>query len=117
MLTPWWPVAALAVIQLADAVMCWRPMPFIAQCFSDVNFPERFWPVMTPLKLAAAAGLIVGVWWPPLAALTSGCLVAYFAVAVAMHILARDLGRNLFLNATGMLVICVATLAFVLSNP
>lgn len=29
-----------------------------------------------------------------------------------MHIAARDFGRNLFLNATGTLVICVATGVF-----
>jgi len=29
-----------------------------------------------------------------------------------MHIAARDFGRNLFLNATGMLAICVATGVF-----
>ena len=116
MLNPWWPVVGLAVIQAADAALCWKPVPFIAQCFRDVRFPERFWPLMTPLKLAAAAGLVAGLWWPPLAALTAGCLVAYFLVAIALHIRARDLGRNLYLNATGMFVISSATLIFVLTR-
>jgi len=31
-------------------------------------------------------------------------------VAISMHIRARDFGRNLFLNAAGMLLICAATL-------
>jgi hypothetical protein len=34
-------------------------------------------------------------------------------VAIAAHIRARDLGRNLFLNATAMPAICTATLVFV----
>jgi hypothetical protein len=34
----------------------------------------------------------------------------YFLVAIAMHIRMRDFGRKLFLNATGMLAICTATL-------
>lgn len=116
MINPWWPVVALAGIQAVDAALCWRPVPFIAQCFRDVSFPTRFWPVMTPLKLAAAAGLVVGVWVPPLAVVTTSCLVAYFAVAVAMHVRARDLGRNLFVNATGMLALCVATLVYVVGQ-
>jgi len=60
--------------------------------------------------------VVIGVWVEPLAAVTAASLVAYFGVAIAMHLRARDLGRNLFLNATGMLVICVATLAFVLTE-
>lgn len=31
-----------------------------------------------------------------------------FVIAIALHIRARDFGRNLYLNATGMLVLCVA---------
>jgi len=64
---------------------------------------------MTPIKTAAAAGLIGGIWIPGLAALTTTCLILYFVVAVSMHVRARDFGRNLFVNASGMLVICIAT--------
>lgn len=113
MVDPWWPLVSLAAIELVDAALCWRPAPFIAQCFRDVGFPVRLWPVMTPLKLAAAAGLVAGVWVPSLAVVTAGCLVLYFVIAIALHVRARDLGRNLFVNATGMLVICAATLVWV----
>ncbi len=109
---PTWPVIALAVIQLADAAFCLRPLPFVAQCLTNVGFDRRYWPVLTPLKLAAVVGLVAGIWVPWLAAVTTAALVAYFVVAIAMHIRARDLGRDLFLNATGMLAICVATLWF-----
>lgn len=111
---PWWPLAGLAAIQAVDAALCWKPVDFIAQCFRDVRFPERFWPVTTPLKLGAAAGLVAGIWVEPLAVMTTGCLVAYFATAVTMHVLARDFSRNLFVNALGMLALCVATLIFTL---
>lgn len=47
---------------------------------------------------------------PYLGAVTTIALVLYFVVAVAMHVRARDLGRNLVVNATGMLVLCVFTL-------
>lgn len=106
---PVWPVIVLAAISLADAVLCIKPVRFIAQCFEDVKWPKSRWWMMAPIKFAAAAGLILGIWIPGLAALTTVCLVAYFVVAITMHIRARDFGRNLFVNAIGMLVLCVGT--------
>ena len=77
--------------------------------FDDVRFPREWWWIFTPIKFAAAAGLIAGIWVPYLGAVTCAALVVYFVVAIGMHLAARDLGRNLFVNATGMLVVCVAT--------
>lgn len=114
MVTPWWPLAGLALIQLVDAAMCLRPAPFIAGCLEDVRFPRRYWQVLSPLKVAAAVGLIIGIWVPALAMVTTAALVVYFVIAVAMHIRARDFGRNLFANATGMLLICTAVLGFLI---
>ena len=65
---------------------------------------------MSPIKFAAAAGLIAGIWIPYLGIVTTIALVLYFVIAISMHIRARDFGRNLFVNATGMLVLSVATL-------
>jgi len=59
--------------------------------------------------LAAAAGLVAGVWVDYLGTATCLALVAYFIIAMAMHVRAHDVGRNLFLNAAGMLVVCTAT--------
>lgn len=112
MVQPWWPLAVLAVIQLGDAAMCVKPVAFVRQCLTDVRFPERFWKLLPPLKVAAAAGLVAGIWVPPLAVLTCAALVCYFVIAVVAHIRAHDLGRNLFLNASAMLVLSVATLVF-----
>lgn len=104
-----WPVVGLALVSFVDGLLCLRPVPFIAACFDDVGWPKRLWWVMPPIKFAAAGGLVLGIWVPGLAALTTACLVLYFVVAIAMHIRARDFGRNLFLNATGMLLLCLAT--------
>lgn len=114
MIDPWWPLVTLAAIQVVDAVLCWKPVGFIRECLMSVGFPRRFWRVLPPLKLAAATGLVIGIWMPWLAALTSSALVGYFLVAVAAHIRAGDIGRDLLVNATGMLVICGSTLVFVL---
>lgn len=109
---PVWPVVLLAAISLGDAILCLRPATFIRDCLNDVRFPRRYWRLLPILKFAAAAGLIAGIWTPGLGLLTSCCLVAYFIVAICMHIRARDFGRNLFVNATGMLLICVAVTLF-----
>lgn len=105
---PWWPVVVLAGIQAVDAVLCVRPVDFVRGCLEDVRFPRRLWAVLPWVKGLAAAGLVAGLVVPYLAFLTSAALVAYFAVAIVMHVRARDLGRNLFVNATSMLAICAA---------
>ncbi|PWC08623.1 DoxX family protein [Mycetocola zhujimingii] len=109
---PVWPVLVLAAIQVADGILCIKPVGFIAACFTDVRFPRRYWRLMTPVKFAAALGLVAGIWIPYLGAITCAALVLYFLVAISMHIAARDFGRNLFVNATGMLAMCVATGVF-----
>jgi hypothetical protein len=106
---PVWPVIVLAVIQFVDGVMCIKPVSFIAECFENVNWPRQLWWIMPLIKFAAVAGLIGGLWIPYLGALTCAALVAYFLVGIGMHLGARDFSRNLYLNATGMLLICVAT--------
>lgn len=107
---PVWPVIVLAAVSAVDGVLCLKPAPFIAQCFTDVNFARRYWWIASPLKFAAAVGLSAGIWIPFLALLTTACLIAYFVVAIIMHIRARDFGRNLFVNASGMLLLCVLVL-------
>lgn len=113
MIEPWWPLAALAAIQAADAALCVKPVWFIRGCLLDVGFPRPFWPIFPPLKLAAAFGLVIGIWVPSLALLTCVALVCYFLLAIAAHVRASDFGRNLFINATGMLALCVGALVFV----
>lgn len=109
---PIWPVIVLAVISVGDGILCLKPVAFIAQCFEDVHLPRRRWRLMPLIKFAAGAGLIAGIWIPGLGIVTTACLVLYFVVAISMHIRARDFGRNLFLNAAGMLLICLATLVY-----
>ena len=46
MIVTWWPLAVLAVIQLADAALCWKPVGFIRDCLDDVGLPRRFWRVL-----------------------------------------------------------------------
>lgn len=109
---PVWPVIVLAVIQLVDAAMSVRPVPFVAVCLDGVRFPRRLWSLLPPIKIAAAAGLVAGIWVPVLGLAASIGLIVYFLLAIGMHLRAGDFSRYLFLNATGMLVVCVAVLMF-----
>jgi len=105
---PVWPVVALALIQVVDGVLCLRPARFIAACLEDVGWPRAYWWMLSPLKFLAAAGLLAGLWIPYLGAVTCAAVLLYFVVAIAMHVRARDFGRNLFVNASGMLLVCLA---------
>jgi len=111
-----WALLILALVQVVDAMLCWRPAAFVADCLRDVRFPHRWWPVLTPLKLAAAVGLLLGTRIAVIAVLTCGALVVYFIVAIVMHVRADDYGRNLFVNASGMLLLCLGTLALVVAE-
>ena len=106
---PTWPLIVLAAIQMVDAAACIKPITPVAQCFDDVNFPRRYWWVFTPIKLAAAVGLLAGVWVPEIGLAACLGLVLYFLLAIGAHLRARDFGRNLFVNAIGMLVLTVGT--------
>lgn len=110
--SPVWPVIVLAAIQVIDGLLCIKPAVFVAECFTAVGWPRKYWWMMPPVKFAAAAGLVLGVWVPYLGLVTCLALVFYFLVAIGMHITARDFGRNLFVNATGMLVLSAATGVF-----
>ena len=105
-----WPFVVLALVQVVDGLLCIGPVAFVRDCLIDVRFPRAWWPVLPPVNFAAAAGLVLGLWVPWLTLAANVGLVAYFLVAIGMHLRARDFGRNLFVNAFGMLVLCSATL-------
>ncbi|GIF66575.1 hypothetical protein Ais01nite_46100 [Asanoa ishikariensis] len=98
---PVWPVLVLAAIQYVDAAMCARPVDAVRRCLDDVHAPPLVRRLLTPIKLAAGTGLLLGLVVPYLGVLTCAALVAYFAIAVGMHLRARDLRRN-FRNAVGL---------------
>ena len=50
--------------------------------------------MMAPIKFAAAAGLVGGIWIPYLAAVTCAALILYFVINISMHIAAGDFGTQ-----------------------
>ncbi|MGH3457412.1 DoxX family protein [Aeromicrobium sp.] len=102
---PTWPLFVLAAIQLGDAALCVKPVGFVRDCFDDVGFPRAYWWVFTPIKVVAAIGLVIGMWVPEIGLAACLGLVVYFVLAIGAHVRARDFGRNLFVNAIGMLLL------------
>jgi hypothetical protein len=107
---PAWPVLVLAVVQLTDGILCVKPAAFIARCLEDVAWPRELWWLMPTTKIAAAAGLTLGIWVPFLGLAATVGVIAYFVAAITLHVRAKDFGRNLFVNAGGMLALSVAAL-------
>lgn len=71
--------------------------------------------ILALLELAAAVGLLVGIWVPILGQLAAIGLVLYFAVAVVMHIRAGH-KFNGFAPALVLTVVSAATLFFQLAR-
>jgi hypothetical protein len=84
----------LAIFQAFDAVICIKPIPYIAQCLDDVHYPQQGRWVFPIVKAAAAIGLLGGTRSPGLAKLTLIMLTIYFSLAVGAHVRARDFGAN-----------------------
>jgi uncharacterized membrane protein YiaA len=55
-----------------------------------VEVPRRWYNKLASVEIAAALGLIVGLFVPPLGILTSLCVVLYFGGAVLAHIRTKD---------------------------
>ena len=81
----------LAAFQLADAVGSGLvPRSARTAHLDHLGVPHRLRPALPVIKVAGSAGLVVGITSPRLGALTSACLVGYYAAAVAYHVRADD---------------------------
>lgn len=87
-------LAGMAALQTVDAAICVKPIPHVAQCLDDVNFPREGRWIFPVVKAAAALGLLGGTRFPWLAKLTLVMLTVYFSLAVGYHLRAKDIGLN-----------------------
>ena len=83
--------AALAAVQVGDAVACAIPVPPIKKALDDVGLAEDLRPVLPIVKAASAIGLLSVYRFPGLARLTTLMLTVYMALAVSFHVRAKDL--------------------------
>ncbi len=79
-----------AALLTGSAVFKLSHRPAAVESYRKAGVPESWLNGLASLLLLAAAGLVVGLWWP-LAGIAAGIgLVAYFALAVGFHVRAND---------------------------
>jgi hypothetical protein len=95
-------VRGLAVVQLGDAVFNAIPTQWLRDDLDHLGVPQELRGVFPVIKSASAVGLLAGQKWPKLGRLTATALVAYFVLAMAFHVRAKDAPLK-FAPAAGML--------------
>ncbi|GAA1820813.1 DoxX family protein [Agromyces neolithicus] len=60
--------------------------PAVVAAYARAGVPESWLTPLAYLLIAAAAALLAGLAWAPLAVVTSSALAAYFAVAIGFHV-------------------------------
>ncbi len=100
----------LAVLCTASAMGDFLKLPSVMRAAETVHCPPNLCTVLGLIKIAAAAGLIVGLVDDQTGIAAAGGLTIYFVLAVGAHIRVRDRLAGM-LPAMVMLAISVATLA------
>ena len=81
----------LAVFQMLDAVGTELvPRRCLDRHLDHLGVPRNLRPLLSPIKVAGAAGLVLGTRVPEVGALAAAGLVAYYSAAASFHVLADD---------------------------
>jgi hypothetical protein len=90
--------------------------PEVVESYRAAGVPEAWLNGLAVLLLAAAAALVVGVWWPIAGIVAAAGLIGYFGVAVGFHLRAKDTAH---VATPGVLAVlaCVAVALRVASLP
>jgi hypothetical protein len=80
----------LAALITFSAALKLTHRPAVVESYRKAGVPETWLNGLAALLLAAAAGLIGGLWWPIAGIAAAAGLVGYFALAVGFHIRADD---------------------------
>jgi DoxX-like family len=81
----------LAAALAFAAIRKFSHRPEVVRSYNRVGVPEERLNLLALILLAAAAGLVVGLWWAPLGIAAAVGAIVYFALALAAHIRASDL--------------------------
>jgi hypothetical protein len=98
----------LAALLVFTAVRKLSHRPDVVATYTRVGVPEERLDQLAWILLAGAAGLIAGLFWPPIGVAAGIGLVVYFLLAIAAHIRAGD-ARNL-LVPVAMELLAIASL-------
>jgi DoxX-like family len=84
----------LAALLVFTAVRKLSHRPEVVATYTRVGVPEDKLDSLAWILLAGAAGLLAGLFWPPIGVAAGIGLVVYFLLAIAAHVRYRD-ARNL----------------------
>ncbi len=101
----------LALAMLASGVMKVIRAPRIVTMMSAVGVTTAQLPLLGALQIAAAVGMIVGIWVPLLAIAATIGLVLYFAGAIIAHLRAHDPAKQ---GAIMFLILAAVTLTLLI---
>jgi hypothetical protein len=85
----------LAAAISSSAALKLTHRPKVVESYAKAGVPEAWLNGLAALLLAAAAGLIVGLWWSIAGMAAAAGLVAYFVLAIGFHIRAKDTAHML----------------------
>lgn len=102
----------LACICVVSAVADFRRHPQVLASLERLKVPVERMPLLGLIKLAAAAGLVVGFTVRHLQLFTGAALVMYFAIAVTAHVRVRDGVRH----TAPAFVLCALSVMFTLAE-
>jgi uncharacterized membrane protein YphA (DoxX/SURF4 family) len=104
----------LAAMVLFSGVGKLRRDPRIVKVIHEtVGVPMKYFPLLAACEIAGAAGLVLGIWWPPLGVAGGIGLVLYFVGAVVSHVLVGDvkgIGPAAFLLTLSVGALCLQLL-------
>lgn len=80
----------LAALITFSAALKLTHRPKIVESYRKAGVPESWLNPLAAVLLLAAAGLMVGLWWPIAGIAAAAGLAVYFALAVGFHIRAND---------------------------
>jgi hypothetical protein len=84
-------VLGLAAAQVLDALGGELvPRRYVEAHLDHLGVPSELRPALGVIKVTASVGLVAGLKWPRLGAVTSAALVSYYAAAARFHLLAGD---------------------------
>lgn len=104
-----------AVLVVAVSIPDYIPASFVLKNSAEVGVPPSWLRWLATIKIAGAAGLLVGLWAIPYLGIAAGIgLVLFFIGAVLFHVRARAYA-NIYFPAT-YLLLSVASLALAINR-
>ncbi|MEI8001723.1 MAG: DoxX family protein [Actinomycetes bacterium] len=82
-------VAALALLASAAGKLSLQPK-VVESLHGVCGVPLRSLPLLAALEIAAAIGIVIGLWWVPLGIAAAIGAVAYFVGAILAHVRVKD---------------------------